>query len=122
MTKAITQVEKNLKFQLEMAKKGKDTLQILAKIQIEDEKMSVLHQLARDSLFDAVFFSSIENEKSLSKKEILMNERRAHRLKDLTKTYMVYQNNRVETKGYELAKIFTAHASRVLGRQAHEVH
>ena len=114
LTQAITQVEKNLKFQLEMAKKGKDTLQILAKIQIEDEKMSVLHQLARDSLFDAVFFSSIENEKSLSRKELLMNERRAHRLKDLTKAYMVYQNNRIETKGYELAKIFTDHASEFL--------
>ena len=114
LTKAITQVETNLKFQLEMAKKGKDTLKILAKIQIEDEKITVLNQLARDSLFDAVFFSSIENQKSISRKEILMNERRAHRLKGLTKAYMIYQNNRIETKGYELAKIFTAHAAEFL--------
>ena len=114
LTKAITQVETNLKFQLEMAKKGKDTLKILAKIQIEDEKITVLNQLARDSLFDAVFFSSIENEKSISRKEILMNERRAHKLKSLTKVYVVYQNNRIETKGYELAQIFTAHAAEFL--------
>ena len=114
LTKAITQVETNLKFQLEMAKKGKDTLKILAKIQIEDEKITVLNQLARDSLFDAVFFSSIENEKSISRKEILMNQRRAHRLKGLTKAYMIYQNNRIETKGYGLAKTFTAHAAEFL--------
>ena len=113
LTTCITQVEKDLRFQLDMAGKGQETLAILSKIETEG-KFTVLNKIAKESIFEATFFSNIEGARALYRKTALVHERKAQRMKTITRDHMAYQDNKEERKGYDLAKIFTAHASEFL--------